>query len=39
MGYSNIGYHNDHVLTPHFDQAAAGGITLERHYTYWYLDM
>eukprot|EP00045_Choanoeca_perplexa_P013861 m.159069 g.159069 ORF g.159069 m.159069 type:complete len:493 (+) comp16480_c0_seq3:1-1479(+) len=36
MGYSNIGYHNDHVLTPNFDQAAADGVKLERQYTFWY---
>ena len=32
MGWSNIGYHNDHAITPQLDAEAHAGIILSRHY-------
>ena len=33
QGWSNVGYHNERVITPAMDALAAEGATLDRHYT------
>ena len=33
QGWSNVGYHNENVITPTMDFLAAEGATLDRHYT------
>jgi hypothetical protein len=32
LGYANVGWHEDFVLTPHLDRLAKQGITLESYY-------
>ena len=34
LGWSNVGFHNDQVHTPHIDALHAEGIELTRHYAY-----
>ena len=36
LGWSNVGYHNDHAVTPHLDGLVKAGIELDRHYAYYY---
>ena len=31
LGYNDISWHNPHVLTPHFQDLADGGVILEQH--------
>ena len=33
MGWADVGYHSDHVLTPNIDTLAADGIVLNQFYT------
>src|SRR6185437_16310437 len=33
MGWADVGYHSDHVLTPNIDTLAADGIVLNQYYT------
>ncbi|CAG2176274.1 unnamed protein product, partial [Oppiella nova] len=33
MGWADVGYHSDHVLTPNIDTLAADGIVLDQFYT------
>ncbi|CAG2171308.1 unnamed protein product [Oppiella nova] len=33
MGWADVGYHSDHVLTPNIDTLAADGIILNQYYT------
>ncbi|CAG2177514.1 unnamed protein product [Oppiella nova] len=33
MGWTDVGYHSDHVLTPNIDTLAADGIVLNQYYT------
>ena len=32
LGYNDVGYHNHKIISPHIDQLAQSGITLEQHY-------
>ena len=32
LGYNDVGYHNPRMISPHIDQLAQSGITLEQHY-------
>ncbi|CAG2174489.1 unnamed protein product, partial [Oppiella nova] len=34
MGWADVGYHSDHVLTPNIDTLAADGIVLNHYYTH-----
>jgi arylsulfatase I/J len=36
LGWSNVGWHNEKVLTPHSNALVREGITLDRHYLYVY---
>ena len=33
MGYNDVSWHNDVVLTPHLADLASRGIILDQHYT------
>jgi len=33
LGYNDVSWHNDFVITPHLAQLAAEGVTLEQHYS------
>ena len=37
LGWSNVGYHNEHAKTPHIDRLVREGIELDRHYVYYYV--
>ena len=32
LGYNNVGYHNPKIITPHIDELARRGVTLEQNY-------
>ena len=32
LGYNDVGYHNEEVITPNIDKLAKEGIILERNY-------
>ena len=32
LGYNNVGYHNPKIITPHIDELAKTGVTLEQNY-------
>ena len=32
LGWSNVGYHNEHARTPHLDDLVREGVELDRHY-------
>ena len=32
LGYNNVGYHNSRIITPHIDELAKTGVTLEQNY-------
>jgi arylsulfatase I/J len=34
VGWSNVGWNNPQVLTPHMDSLRAGGLALEQHYAF-----
>ena len=36
LGWSNVGYHNEHAKTPHIDRLVREGVELDRHYAYYY---
>jgi arylsulfatase A-like enzyme len=36
LGWSNVGYHNEHAKTPNIDHLVREGIELDRHYVYYY---
>ena len=33
LGWNDVGYHNDELITPHLDQLAAEGLQINRFYT------
>ena len=34
MGWADVGYHSDHILTPNIDTLAADGVVLNQYYTH-----